>query len=99
TLAAAFKGSNHNISGNGYQKLPSGLIIQWGGGAASNAGAALSWPIAFPNGIFSAVAMHNGGDPWGAGVITATSQNKTRAIFHNSGSVTPISMRYIVIGY
>lgn len=29
-LADAFKGSNVSLSSNGYQKLPSGLIIQWG---------------------------------------------------------------------
>lgn len=29
-LADAFKGGNQSLSANGYQKLPGGLIIQWG---------------------------------------------------------------------
>ena len=29
-LGDAFKGANQSLSGNGYQKLPGGLIIQWG---------------------------------------------------------------------
>ena len=40
-----------SLSGNGYQKLPSGLIIQWGPtGAVSSASGAVTvtFPIAFP---------------------------------------------------
>lgn len=58
-LADAFKGANSSVSGNGYQKFPSGLIIQWGsvtfpdiGGTAS---VSVTFPITFPNGIFNIV--------------------------------------------
>lgn len=40
----------------GYQKLPSGLIIQWGGNIFTSAGAAVTFPIAFPSlciGVFA----------------------------------------------
>lgn len=29
-LARAFQGSNHSLAANGFQKLPGGLILQWG---------------------------------------------------------------------
>ena len=53
-LAEAFKGANFSLSANGYQKLPSGLIIQWGSHAAGTS-LAVSFPIAFPNAVFSVV--------------------------------------------
>lgn len=46
-LSAAFQGGNQTLSTSGYQKLPGGLIIQWGtylAGATS-----VSFPITFPN--------------------------------------------------
>jgi len=38
-----------SISANGYQKLPGGLIVQWGSNSAGGNGpASVSFPIAFP---------------------------------------------------
>ena len=50
-----------SLTGSGYVKLPSGLIIQWvsTSGVTSNAsgpGPNGTWPIAFPNACFGAVA-------------------------------------------
>jgi len=40
-----------SLASNGYQKLPSGLIIQWGGGTTSASGVvAVTYPITFPTG-------------------------------------------------
>jgi hypothetical protein len=53
-LATAFKGSNQSLTSSGYQRLPGGLIIQWGlatGSSGSN-DVASSFPITFPNGCF-----------------------------------------------
>jgi len=46
---------------NGYQELPSGLIIQWG----AYSGGAGSWPIAFPN---AALAVADATNVGGSGV-------------------------------
>lgn len=44
-------------SGNGYQKLPSGMIIQWGNGSYPTQDISTSnFPVAFPNGVFGVVA-------------------------------------------
>lgn len=37
-----------SLAASGYQKLPSGLIIQWGVNNASPAGSAVTFPITFP---------------------------------------------------
>ncbi len=41
----------------GYQKLPSGLIIQWGSSVVTTGGevALINYPIAYPTGVFSTV--------------------------------------------
>lgn len=37
-----------SLAANGYQKLPSGLIIQWGAATPSGGTATITFPIAFP---------------------------------------------------
>lgn len=61
TLNQALKGSNQYLSGNGYQKLPGGLILQWGtyaygGNGGSWQAGYLSWNIAYPTACMQAVA-------------------------------------------
>ncbi|WP_445468561.1 gp53-like domain-containing protein, partial [Klebsiella pneumoniae] len=61
----AFSGS---IVSKGYQKLPGGLIIQWGinnasvGGTSGN-GEDVSYAIPFPNGCLSLTATFDNGGP------------------------------------
>ena len=45
-LAEAFKGTNYSLAASGWQKLPSGWIIQWG--YASSGNATITFPLAFP---------------------------------------------------
>lgn len=56
-LASALQGSNQVLGGgSGYQKLPGGLIVQWGGPVTTSGstGVAVTFPIAFPNSHLSA---------------------------------------------
>ncbi|QIB04769.1 phage tail protein [Pseudomonas fluorescens] len=48
-----------NLSGNGYQKLPSGLIIQWGVAGTTNGFGTWTYPIAFPNSVFRVFASND----------------------------------------
>lgn len=79
--SAAFGSS---LASSGYQKLPSGLIIQWGGVSNSSTAASLqlTFPIAFPNSgdsliitgwSGSAYYTHTGRTTMGATVIRNTS--------------------------
>lgn len=55
-----------SFAGTGYQKLPSGILIQWlpfntGAGYAANSAYAFTWPITFNTFFACAVANSNGG--------------------------------------
>ncbi len=55
-LESALKGGNQSLANSGYQKLPGGLIIQWGEAyTADGLSAVVTYPITFPNGVFSIV--------------------------------------------
>ncbi|MNQ92849.1 hypothetical protein D3C85_1082870 [compost metagenome] len=60
-LNDAFKGSNQSLTSSGFQKLPGGLIKQWGttGTIAAGASLVVVFPVAFPSGAF--VVNINGG--------------------------------------
>lgn len=76
---AVLYGGGGNLAANGWQRLPGGLIVQWGsigwgaaalpdfGGSWSTYTPFLNlpivWPIAFPNAVYSAVG--NGSDGTG----------------------------------
>jgi len=47
-LAEAFKGGNQNLATSGFQKLPGGLILQWGRVAFVDSTTPVVFPIAFP---------------------------------------------------
>lgn len=89
-LASALQGSNQSLSANGYQRLPGGLIVQWGS-IASTSG---SWPIAFPNAVLWLSAS-----PWAnnSNGILADDIFMTPSL---SGWTAPkaSAKRYIVIG-
>ena len=57
---ADFIGTNVNLAGNGYQKLPSGLIIQWGSNNAGSSYIYYNLPITFPTAGVVALSSHPG---------------------------------------
>jgi hypothetical protein len=71
-----------SLAGNGYQKLPSGLIIQWCGpftvpGSAGTVG--VTFPLAFPNALISAQVSVAGAASaevgWNAASVTGLTLN------------------------
>lgn len=105
TLSAAavkypdFTGSNQVLSTNGYQKLPGGLIMQWGL-TATGTTVVVTFPIAFPTAFLSiaAVANHSTG---GADALEVSSISTTQfsATHQSSGSNSTGSSRWIAFGY
>jgi hypothetical protein len=87
-----------SFAASGYQKLPGGLIIQWGGANSSNAGTSNSFPITFPTACLSVVAMHNGSSTTQGGFTVGSSTASAVTLISN-GSITPVSSNYIAIGY
>lgn len=62
TTNSPFNGSNQSLASNGYQKLPGGLILQWGQVTCSGS-ADVTWtfPISFPANVFSIVGCYSNG--------------------------------------
>lgn len=85
---------------NGYQKLSSGLIIQWGVGTASPStieGTENTLPIAFPNAHFVSIPIHQGNDTTGTNLVVVS--KTTSSVTIKSAYATSISAAYISIGY
>lgn len=94
-----------SLATNGYQKLPSGLIIQWGNvnsSGTSSGNATATFPIAFPTGVLTTQASINGSGALGAytiqhGASTLTQLPMTTLI--NSAISGGIAVRWLAIGY
>ena len=89
---------------NGYQMLPSGIIIQWGvtGSISGDNSATVTFPISFPNAVFSVTATANASDSYD---IFAKARDLTqdnfvaRMEFTGSGSNGSGTIQWIAIGY
>lgn len=85
---------------NGYQKLPSGLIIQWGAipSTLDDQNSVVTFPIAFPNACHAVCATNDTANS-GAASFNVTSKTITTCTFRNSSSVaTAQGGYYIAIG-
>jgi hypothetical protein len=95
-LAEAFSGANQSLATSGYQKLPGGVIIQWGRFTGS---ASITFPVAFPTACGGVVCTITGGAGsgssdytcWPSG-IPSTSGFSTNATAANAGM-------YLAMGY
>lgn len=89
-------------SGNGYQKLPNGLVVQWGRNSTnSNGDGSIVFPIAFPNGCLMFVANFIGA---AAAMITSSAWSATGASIHawtaaGTGFATASGVGWIAIGH
>ena len=101
-LADAFVGGNQSLTANGYQKMPGGLIVQWGTNVTVSAGAVtVTFPITFPNGCRSVSATPRN-DTTGNESITYFSKTASSCIFTttvDAGVQTGINFDWFAIGY
>lgn len=101
-LADAFTGSNQSLGTGGYQKLPGGLIIQWG--YHTGAGGAVTFPTAFPTACVNVQLTVERTDPYAyvAYVHTVSASGfSVRKAFSNSATdgnhTNPVY--WLAIGY
>ena len=106
TLNQALKGANQSLAGNGYQRLPGGLIIQWGtfGATVSTVISVqtVTLPMAFPNAIYHVGGAFTRGI--GEGFLSYTCENQTTTQFvlwaaRGSGGTVTHDFRWVAIGY
>lgn len=90
-------------STSGYQKLPSGLVIQWGNTVTNGSGQAdVTFPIAFPTALFRAIVNPIGGN------YTVGNQNSVSAsgfnhtiVTANTGATAPsgVNIGWFAVGH
>ena len=98
-LAEAFKGGNQLLGTDGYQKLPGGLIIQWGRSVFSSATGSVTFPIPFPSQLLFAIATDQGSSPIPPASSTWNSTNSSLTQAEFIFSANPSGMSYFAIGY
>lgn len=96
SLAAALQGANQSMAASGYQKLPGGLIIQWGAIPSVGSGITVTFPLAFPNAAYSVAVSANTGTS-GVG-LSAQSIGLTSFVAVYPGSNLSSGGSYIAIG-
>lgn len=87
----------------GYQKFPSGLILQWGPTAGTSAGGSVTttFPIAFPNACLRATGIYQSGTltPNIVNLGAVTTTTATFWVCNTSGSaVTGANISYFALG-
>lgn len=101
-LAGAFGGANQGLTANGYQKLPGGLIIQWGISASISSGSlqTITLPITFNNGILCLYTTLFGGIPNNSytSAVSAISASQFSIGNHSSTGLAG-NYNWLAIGY
>jgi hypothetical protein len=89
------------LGASGYQVLPSGLIIQWGG--ASNSNQVITYPLAFPSACYCVVGSEINSSGGGQSIVfmassvgTTTFTSQMRDFQNNV--INGVSIRWIAIG-
>lgn len=104
----SFPNQGQELTGNGYIKLPGGLILQWGVLTATTVNAntpvahSPAWPIPFPTALLFAQAAAS--MPWLTGQIlqaNTAAPDKTYMSFYAVSSVAGVSfpVTYFGLGY
>lgn len=87
------------LIGSGWQKLPGGLIVQWGSvanSATAGAATAVSFPISFPS---LALHLYQTASSAATGVQAAWFDTLTTSGFNSRANVANVNSRYLAIGY
>lgn len=91
------------LSSSGYQKLPSGLIIQWGAavagiGSDGGTGNVVSFPVAFPTYCAQIITSYDNGS---SSIIAGAAGNQTTTQFLLRCGATggSYNFRWLAVGY
>lgn len=90
------------LSAQGYQKLPSGLIIQWGSVATSGTGSKTSnvtFPIAFPSACLQVIPALEGDQQNAEDTVTSHSKSTTGVTLTSIITGVDKTVVYFAIGY
>lgn len=88
-----------SLGSNGYQKFPSGLIVQWGGGTTNGSGlAVVSMPIAFPT-TLAAYSINTATVNATTRSVGSTTTSLSIEVRSDGALVAGASVTWIALGY
>lgn len=98
-LSGAFKGSNQALFSTGYQKIPGGLIFQWGG-AEVPAASSLTLPlsIAFPSYGIRSIASFNGFVSTSVKSLGSAFANSSQIVLWNGDPNSALNISFLAVG-
>lgn len=99
-LANAFTGGQQSITATGFQKLPGGLIIQWGtatAGANNTEGPTTPFSIPFPTQVFTITATHGLSSSATAALSIGNTNNTSFTV--RGAQTQTVGVTFIAIGY
>jgi hypothetical protein len=102
-----FAGTSQSLTTDGFQKLPGGLIIQWGrsGSIGHDTYTTLNFPQTFPNAVLAAYSsitnsVDDNDDVFSRVMSTTTSQISIRSEGTSGGDENGTrNLQYLAIGY
>lgn len=84
----------------GYQKLPDGLILQWGAGITSTGGAAtIALPITFPTAVMKVLVSASGTNSVSTVGVVATNSVGINCFNGSTGAGKSENVQFLAIGY
>jgi hypothetical protein len=103
-FANDFTGSNQSLGTNGYQKMPGGLIMQWGElDTTPDGNTSVSWNITFPNACLQATCCHGysfaTNSDGAAGIFNLSTTGATIRNGSNPNNGSNTKMRWMAFGY
>jgi hypothetical protein len=92
-----------SLAGTGYQRLPSGLIIEWGSVTSSGTGLpnlSATFPLAFPTATLATVLTVSNGTGYVAMLTSASASGFSGVVRNLSGAITSgVVVTYMSVGY
>jgi len=88
-----------SLSSNGYQRLPGGVILQWGQASTTAGSVSVTFPIAF-NTVAAAIMLPAiSGSPIIGGVSSLSATGATFTTHTDAGATAATAIRWIAVGY
>lgn len=98
-LNNAFKGANQSITTNGYQKLPGGMILQWGTVTSSAvANTTVTYPLQFPNAARAIIGTVGSGTVFESFNTNGTTTTSFQFNANSAGGRNAIQCDWFAIG-
>lgn len=94
--------NDNQLASNGYQKLPGGLIFQWGqtGNIADNGTLVVNFPIAFPNNALRVIGANFNPSTGNIGIVNVQAISPTTATLRRfNGGANSAAAQWFAIGY